>query len=171
MLQAAGKTRPSTCRQQVWQCRLGRDVLASHLEAGRLGRMECIKQKGTAAKQLHVLQASQQHAAVHSRQSAPHLEGRPLYPIMHRSLRSTPPSVLARWYTTALRGNTIICRHQEAVASARNRCSEAGCMSQQAGTSTGRYTRPKWSGRCFVLVSCLSSDQSVDPGYLLICHR
>ena len=83
-----------------------------------------------AAKQVHVLQASQQQAGTQSNQSSPHLEGRPLYPIMHRSLSSTPPSVLARWCTTALRGNAVTCRRQEAVASATNRCSQAVCVPQ-----------------------------------------
>ena len=124
-------------------------LLASHVEAERLGGTDCMVQKGMAAKQLCVLQAPQQHAAVHSGQSGLYLEGRPLYPIMQRSLSSTPPAVLARWYTTALRGSTSTCRHQQAAASAHNRCSQAVCASQEAcAPALGG------PGRCSVIVSC-----------------
>ena len=141
--------RPHLPGQQAWQCRLDGDVLASHLQAVRLGRMDCMGQQGMAAEQLCPLRAAQQHRAFHSKLSGPHLEGRPLYPIMQRSLSSTPPSVLARWCTTALRGNTSTCRHQDAEASAHTRCRKAVCMSQEAcAPALGALSR------CSVIVGC-----------------
>ena len=66
----------------------------------------------------------------HSSKQVPKATRAVLTWIMHRSLSSTPPSVLARWCTTALRGNAVTCRRQEAVASATNRWSQAVCVPQ-----------------------------------------